>query len=38
MKMQAKLLINMFRQKSRKRGYNTPVPVKGTGCDEMNIL
>ena len=25
-------------QKSRKRGYNTPVPVKGTGCDEMNIL
>ena len=25
-------------KKSRKRGYNTPVPVKGAGCDEMNIL
>ena len=25
-------------EKSRKRGYNTPVPVKGTGCDEMNML
>ena len=25
-------------KKSRTRGYKTPVPVKGTGCDEMNIL
>ena len=25
-------------QKSRTRGYKTPVPVKGTSCDEMNIL
>ena len=25
-------------EKSRKRGYNTPVPIEGTGCDEMNIL
>ena len=25
-------------QKSRTRGYKTPVPVKGTGCDEMIIL
>ena len=28
---------NAFK-KSRTRGYKTPVPVKGTGCDEMNIL
>ena len=26
------------KKKSRTRGYNPPVPVKGTGCDEMNIL
>ena len=25
-------------KKSRTRGYKTPVPVKGTGCDQMNIL
>ena len=25
-------------QKSCSRGYKTPVPVKGTGCDEINIL
>ena len=25
-------------EKSRTRGYNHPVPVKGTGCDEMNFL
>ena len=25
-------------KKSRMRGYMTPVPVKGTGCDEMIIL
>ena len=25
-------------EKSRTRGCTTPVPVKGTGCGEMNIL
>ena len=25
-------------EKSRTRGYKTPLPVKGTGCDKMNIL
>ena len=25
-------------EKSRTLGYMTPVPFKGTGCDEMNIL
>ena len=25
-------------KKSRTRGYKTPAPIKGTGCDQMNIL
>ena len=30
--------LGLARKKSRTRGYKTHVPVKETGCDEMNIL
>ena len=36
-KIRELLSANGFK-KSRTRGYKTPVPVKGTGCDKMNIL
>ena len=38
LKLNSVYAVKLKNKKSRTRGYKTPVPVKGTGCDKMIIL